>query len=67
MPIIHIHMISGRSIDQKRTLVSKVTAAVTESIGTPEETVSIVLHESELENLSKGGLLRADSRKQTGS
>jgi 4-oxalocrotonate tautomerase len=62
MPIIHIHIISGRSLDQKRMLVSKVTSAVTETIGTAEESVHIVLHESEAENVSKGGVLRADLR-----
>ena len=57
MPIVHIHMISGRSLDQKKTLVSKVTDAVTESIGTAEEDTHVVLHELETENVSKGGVL----------
>jgi len=63
MPIIHIHMISGRSLDQKRKLVAEVTSTVTEVIGVNEKDVHIMLHESETENASTGGVLLFDSRK----
>jgi 4-oxalocrotonate tautomerase len=63
MPIVHIHILKGRSIDRKRELAEKVTSAVTESIGVDRETVHVLLHESELENAAKGGILFADSRK----
>jgi 4-oxalocrotonate tautomerase len=63
MPIVHIHMVKGRSIEKKRELAEKVTSAVTESIGVNRETVEVLLHESEVENVAKGGILFADSRK----
>jgi 4-oxalocrotonate tautomerase len=63
MPIIHIHMLSGRSVDQKRELVAKVTSTVTEVIGVDAKNVHIILHESEMENASNGGVLFLDSRK----
>jgi 4-oxalocrotonate tautomerase len=63
MPIVHIHIVKGRSIDKKRELAKKVTSAVTESIGVDRETVHVLLHESEVENVAKGGILFVDSRK----
>jgi 4-oxalocrotonate tautomerase len=63
MPIVHIHIVKGRSIDKKRELAEKVTSAVTESIGVDRETVHVLLHESEVENVAKGGILFVDSRK----
>jgi 4-oxalocrotonate tautomerase len=63
MPIVHIHMMKGRSIEKKRELAEKVTSALTESIGVNRETVEVLLHESEVENVAKGGILFADSRK----
>jgi 4-oxalocrotonate tautomerase len=63
MPIVHIHILKGRSIDRKRELAEKVTSAVTESIGVDRETVHVLLHESEVENVAKSGILFADSRK----
>jgi 4-oxalocrotonate tautomerase len=56
-------MISGRSLDQKRKLVANVTSTVTEAIGVNEDDVHIILHESEAENASTGGVLLLDSRK----
>jgi 4-oxalocrotonate tautomerase len=63
MPIVHIHMVKGRSIEKKRELVEKVTSAVTETIGVVRDTVEVLLHECEVENVAKGGILFADSRK----
>jgi 4-oxalocrotonate tautomerase len=63
MPIVHIHLIKGRSIEQKRQLAEKVTAALTETIGVQRDTVEVLLHELEVDNAAKGGVLFADSRK----
>jgi 4-oxalocrotonate tautomerase len=63
MPIVHIHLVKGRTVDQKRKLAEKVTAAVTETIGVKIDTVEVLLHEVEAENVAKGGVLFVDSRK----
>ncbi|MDB6086001.1 MAG: 4-oxalocrotonate tautomerase family enzyme [Gammaproteobacteria bacterium] len=63
MPIVQIHLVKGRSIEQKRKLAEKVTAALTETIGVPKDTVEILLHELEVDNVAQGGMLFADSRK----
>jgi 4-oxalocrotonate tautomerase len=63
MPIVHIHMVKGRSIEKKRELAEKVTSVLTETIGVNRDTVEILLHEIEVDNVAKGGILFADSRK----
>ena len=63
MPIVHVHMVVGRSIEQKRSLVEKITATLTETINVNEENVHIILHESPAENASTGGVLLFDARK----
>ena len=46
MPTIQIDMIAGRTIEQKRDMVKKVTQAVIDSIACPPETVSIIIREN---------------------
>jgi 4-oxalocrotonate tautomerase len=63
MPVVHIHLMKGRSIEKKRELAEKVTSALTETIGVNRDTVEILLHEIEVDNVAKGGILFVDSRK----
>jgi len=61
MPIVQIHLIEGRSEDEKRTLVSKVTDAVCESVNVPPEKVRIILSEMAGHNYSIAGKLVKDT------
>lgn len=45
MPLAHIHMMEGRSEDQKRAVIEKVTAALVEAVGVPVETVRVLITE----------------------
>lgn len=61
MPMIHIEMLEGRSVDEKRELVSSVTRAVVASLnGIAAEGVKIHLVEISPQNTARGGVLRAD-------
>lgn len=60
MPIVHIEILKGRTLDQKRALVEKVTEAISESITCPKEAVKIIINEFEAENYSAGGVLFSD-------
>lgn len=60
MPIVQIDLFAGRSLEQKRLLVEKVTRAITESIGAPAESVSIIIREMSKENCAKAGKLAVD-------
>lgn len=61
MPIVHIHMLEGRSLDQKRELVRSVTEAVVSSVGAPPERVHIVIDEMKRENFGEAGILNSEA------
>jgi len=61
MPILQVEMLKGRTIEQKRNMVKKVTYAVTETLDCPKEAVRIIIREMELENFASAGVLRADN------
>lgn len=60
MPIVQVELLKGRTLEQKRALVEKVTEAISESVNCPKEAVSIIIREMETENFAKGGVLRSD-------
>lgn len=62
MPIIQVEMLKGRTLEQKRALVEKVTEAVMETAKCPKEAVKIIIREMEFENYSQGGVLKCDEK-----
>ncbi len=63
MPIVQIHMIEGRSVEQKRALVQKVTDAVCETINVTPEHVKIILSDMAKHDYAIGGVLKLDASK----
>ncbi len=63
MPIIHIHLLDGRTVDQKRALVKSVTEAVVASVDTKPEAVKIVLHDMAKHDYATAGVLYEDANK----
>jgi len=61
MPILQVEMLKGRTLDQKRDMVSKVTDVISETLQCSREAVIIIIREMEPENLSKAGVLKTDS------
>lgn len=53
-------MIEGRTDEQKRALVEKVTAAVSETTGAPAENVSIIIEEMSKAHYATGGVRASD-------
>ncbi len=45
MPFAQIYMMEGRSDDQKRAVIEKVTAALVEAVNAPKETVRVWITE----------------------
>ncbi|MEI7970615.1 MAG: 2-hydroxymuconate tautomerase [Betaproteobacteria bacterium] len=41
MPLVHIHLLEGRTDEQKRAAIQKVTAALHDALGAPPETIRI--------------------------
>ena len=55
MPICQIYLLEGRTIEQNRLLIEKVTLAMHESIGAKPETVRVILTEMPKEHFGIGG------------
>lgn len=60
MPIVQIDLLEGRSLEQKREMVKKVTAAIVETAKCPAEAVTIVLREAPGQHIAKAGVLMSD-------
>lgn len=60
MPIVQIDMLEGRTVEQKRKMVARVTEAIVETCDAPAETVTIIIREMSKTNLGKAGKLRSD-------
>ncbi len=62
MPIVQIDWVEGRTIEQKRELAEKVTAAVVEAGKCPPEAVTIIIRDQPKTNIAKAGTLMADKK-----
>jgi 4-oxalocrotonate tautomerase len=60
MPVVQIQMFEGRTIDQKRAMVRKVTDAICESIGCPADAVLIIVNDMKKHDYAEAGVLYAD-------
>jgi 4-oxalocrotonate tautomerase len=62
MPILQVEILKGRTVEQKRKMVKRVTEAVMETLDCPKEAVRIIIREMELENFASSGVLRCDNK-----
>ena len=60
MPWIEIHLLPGRTKEQKKRLLDAVTRAVRESIDAPLPSIRAWIHEVEADEYMVGGQLRSD-------
>ena len=60
MPIVTVKMLEGRTDEQKRALVEKVTDAVVETIDARREAVSVVIEEMSPNHYGSGGVRASD-------
>ncbi|MBM3305149.1 MAG: 4-oxalocrotonate tautomerase [Candidatus Aminicenantes bacterium] len=63
MPLIEIHLLEGRTDEQKKALLSAVTGAVHDSIGAPLETIRVWVQEMSPRAFMSAGVLAADKKK----
>lgn len=61
MPIVHIDIKKGRTVEQKRAMVKEVTKAIAETLDAKESAIRIVINEMEKENFAVSGVLDCDS------
>ncbi len=60
MPIIQVHLLEGRSGEQKRKLVSEMTASVCSALGVNPEQVRIILSEMCRDDYAVAGKLLSE-------
>jgi 4-oxalocrotonate tautomerase len=60
MPFAQIYMLEGRSAEQKKAVIEKVTQALVEAVGAPKEAVRVWIHEMPKENWGIAGVSAKD-------
>ena len=60
MPFAQIYMIEGRTTEQKRAVIEKVTAALVEATGALKENVRVWIHDVPKENWGIAGVSAKD-------
>ncbi|MDB5961304.1 MAG: 4-oxalocrotonate tautomerase family enzyme [Massilia sp.] len=60
MPFAQIYMVEGRTEEQKRDVIERVTAALIEAVGAPKENVRVWIHDVPKENWGIAGVSAKD-------
>ena len=60
MPFAQIYMIEGRTAEQKKAVIEKVTQALVEAVGAPKENVRVWIHDVQKENWGIAGVSAKD-------
>ena len=60
MPLAHIYIMEGRTVEQKRAVIEKVTQALHEALSAPKENVRVVIQEVPYTNWGIAGTSAAD-------
>lgn len=55
MPVAQIHIMEGRSDEQKEMLIEEVTSAIARSLGSPEANVRVIITEMPKQHFGIGG------------
>ncbi len=62
MPIVHVDMLEGRTVEQKRKMVKEVTEAIVKSLSVPPDAVTIIISDMAHHDFAKAGVLRSDRK-----
>lgn len=54
MPLVHVHMLEGRTPEQKEACGAAITAAMAEHCGARQEKIYVVFHDVPTENFIVG-------------
>jgi 4-oxalocrotonate tautomerase len=63
MPLVQIHLLEGRTEEQKEKLLSAVTKAVHDSIGAPTPSIRVWINEFSAHDYMSGGELMANRKR----
>ncbi len=62
MPFIDVTLVEGRSPEQLRSLVTKLTDAAVEAVGAPRESIRVVIREVPATHWAAGDVTIAERR-----
>ena len=62
MPTIHVQMLEGRTVEQKRAFVKAVTEAACSTLVCSADSVDVIISDVKRENWSTAGRLWSDPR-----
>lgn len=60
MPVVQVHLKEGRSPEERRQLVRRITDAMVEVCGAVEERVHVIINEVPGDSWGRGGALLSD-------
>lgn len=63
MPLVEVHLLEGRTDEQKKALLAAITRAVQESIGASPESIRVWIQEFRRTEYMAAGVLAADKKK----
>ncbi|MBZ5646277.1 MAG: 4-oxalocrotonate tautomerase family protein [Acidobacteriia bacterium] len=62
MPHVQVTLLQGRSTDQKRKLVTRITDALVEECNATRDAITVAIVEVPKEDFARGGTLVADRK-----
>jgi 4-oxalocrotonate tautomerase len=63
MPLIEVHLLEGRTAEQKKAMLEAVTKAVQETLGAPVETIRIWIEEFPATDYMAAGVWYGDRKR----
>lgn len=60
MPKVFVEILPGRTLEQKREMVKRITEVLVDTINVRTDSVHIIIHENPKENVAQGGVLFYD-------
>jgi 4-oxalocrotonate tautomerase len=60
MPFAQVYLLEGRTEEQKRAVIEKVTLALTEALDAPKQNVRVWIHDVPKENWGIAGVSAKD-------
>ena len=56
MPEVYVHVVKGRTFEQKKALVQDITTAVMKHMNAPADAVVVTIIEADADSKGKGGV-----------
>ena len=63
MPLIQVHMLEGRAIEQKRQIIEAMTKVMIDVCGSSPDRVTVLIHEMDADNWGRGGVTMTEERR----